>query len=336
MATRQLFKAHPPPKQIISTSNLTSPPRTLLLTFDAFDTLFYPRPSVPEQYASVAHKFGLSRTAVTPKKLTTAFKDNFRTQITQYPNYGRADVLRGRYGGPRQWWEELIRNTFAQTLSTSKTSSKRQPKLPKRLVENLIDRFAGAKGYALYEDVAPFFAGMRELKAMRLRRFDRVVVGVISNSDDRVPAVLKDLGLRVGDQRADQDFLSMMLPGFEQRDYADLDYDAAMGRYNGLHPDNDVDMVITSYEAGAEKPNRLIFDVAERQARKLVRQSGVPKDDHNEPWTRVHIGDDYYKDYVAAHNAGWQSYLLLRANMREKPPGTLNSLMDIFWELRLE
>ncbi|KAJ5628584.1 hypothetical protein N7490_010812 [Penicillium lividum] len=37
-----------------------SPPRTLLLTFDAFDTLFHPRKPVPGQYASTAHEYGLS------------------------------------------------------------------------------------------------------------------------------------------------------------------------------------------------------------------------------------------------------------------------------------
>ncbi|KAJ5711745.1 hypothetical protein N7488_005901 [Penicillium malachiteum] len=321
MSPRPLLNARSFTKQFTSKSM----PGTLLLTFDAFDTLFTPRPPVPEQYASVAHEFGLSRTAITPQKLKAAFKDTFRSQLAQYPNYGRADVLCGKYGGPRQWWEEVIRNTFAQTLSTL-NSSDIQPQLPIGLVENLLGRFAGAGGYSLYEDVAPFFARMRELKASELGRFDRVVIGVISNSDDRVPAVLKDLGLRVGDLRADQDLSSMTLPGFEQRD------DAATSRYTGLQPDHDIDMVITSYEAGEEKPNRLIFDVAKRQARILARQSSVSED---EPWTRVHVGDDYNKDYIAARDAGWQSYLLPRGNVQEQPAQTLDSLMDLFKELRL-
>ncbi|KAJ6031069.1 hypothetical protein N7540_001801 [Penicillium herquei] len=330
MSTHPLLHMRPLAKKVIQESK--SIPRTLLLTFDAFDTLFSPRPSVPEQYVSVAHEYGLSRTAITPKKLRAAFKDSYRTQLAQYPNYGRDDVLRGRYGGPRQWWEEVIQNTFAQTLSSSKQCSNKQPQLPTGLVQNLLDRFAGAEGYSLYEDVPPFFARMRELKASELGYFDRVVIGVISNSDDRVPAVLRDLGLRVGDLRADQDLPSMVLPGFEQRSYADFDNDTAMRRYDGLQLDDDIDMVITSYEAGEEKPNRLIFDVAERQARILVRQPGLPED---EPWTRVHVGDDYNKDYLAARNAGWHSYLLLRGNIQEGPAHTLDSLMELFNELRL-
>ncbi|KAJ5144262.1 uncharacterized protein N7515_003049 [Penicillium bovifimosum] len=50
-------------------------PRTLLLTFDAFDTLFHPRKPVTEQYASTAHEYGLSKTEITPEKLKATFKD---------------------------------------------------------------------------------------------------------------------------------------------------------------------------------------------------------------------------------------------------------------------
>ncbi|CAG8894135.1 unnamed protein product [Penicillium nalgiovense] len=248
--------------------------RTLLLTFDAFGTLFHPRLPVPEQYAATAHQFGLSRTAVTPDKLATAFKDTFRAQMHQYPNYGRADVLRGQYGGPRQWWEEVIRGSFRRVLSTENGETRLEtPKehIPDGMVEALLDRFAGAEGYALYDDVLPFFRRMHKLKSAHKWSFDRIIVGVLSNSDDRVPVVLKSLGLTVGDMRADQDQSSMDLPGFEVRG---MKKDVA-GEHDKGHADCnldlDIDMVITSYEAGEEKPHRLIFDVARRQALKVAR-----------------------------------------------------------------
>ncbi|CAI7605819.1 unnamed protein product [Penicillium glandicola] len=248
--------------------------RTLLLTFDAFGTLFHPRLPVPEQYAATAHKFGLSRTAITPDKLEIAFRDTFRAQARQYPNYGRADVLRGQYGGPRQWWGEVIRGSFMRVLDTKngKTShGKPKEHIPDGMVEALLDRFAGPEGYALYDDVLPFFRRMRKLKSAHKWSFDRIIVGVISNSDDRVPVVLKSLGLTVGDMRADQDRSSVDLPGFEERSN---EKDAA-GEHSKDYPDLnfelDIDMVITSYEAGQEKPHRLIFDVARRQALKVAR-----------------------------------------------------------------
>ncbi|KAJ5549042.1 hypothetical protein N7513_006276 [Penicillium frequentans] len=319
-----------------SISSTTSPNRTLLLTFDAFDTLFHPREPVPNQYASTAHEFGLSRTAITPQKLKAAFKTTFREQASRYPNYGRADVLRGRYGGPKQWWEEVIRGSFKRTLSGTESRDARDitsstdpdTELPVGFVEALIELFAGAEGYTLYDDVAPFFTRMRELKTASMKgRFERVIVGVVSNSDDRVPAVLKALGLRVGDLRADQDLSSGELPGFEQRKVRDMDSSQSS------RSDVDLDFVITSYEAGEEKPNRLIFDVAERQAKLLV-----PPGVGSGSWTRVHVGDDYEKDYRGALDAGWQSYLLRRGDGDGEELGarSISSLTELINELEID
>ncbi|KAJ6178685.1 hypothetical protein N7519_009146 [Penicillium mononematosum] len=273
--------------------------RTLLLTFDAFGTLFHPRLPVPEQYAATAHQFGLSRTAVTPDKLATAFKDTFRAQMRQYPNYGRADVLRGQYGGA----EAVVGGENGETHPETPRKH-----IPDGMVEALLDRFAGAEGYALYDDVLPFFRRMHKLKSANKWSFDRIIVGVVSNSDDRVPVVLKSLGLTVGDMRADQDQSSMDLPGFEVRG---MKKDVA-GEHDKDHADGnldlDIDMVITSYEAGEEKPHRLIFNVARRQALKVAR----PWLTSRTKFKSVHVGDDFKKDYQGAMDAGWESYLLPR------------------------
>ncbi|KGO66428.1 hypothetical protein PITC_067240 [Penicillium italicum] len=288
--------------------------RTLLFTLDAFGTIFHPRLPVPEQYAATAHQFGLSRTTVTPDKLKTAFRDTFREQMQQYPNYGRADVLRGQYGGPRQWWEEVIRGSFRRVLSTEDVETRPEdPKeqIPDEMVEALLARFAGPEGYALYDDVLPFFRRMRKLKSAQKWSFDRIVVGVISNSDDRVPAVLKSLGLTVGDMRADQDKSSMELPGFEERS---IKKDAVGEQNKDLADRNlelDIDMVITSYEAGQEKPHRSIFDVTRRQALKVAR----PWLTSRTKFMSVHVGDDFEKDYQASRAAGWESYLLRRESL---------------------
>ncbi|KAJ5930403.1 hypothetical protein N7466_005896 [Penicillium verhagenii] len=340
-----------------SVTSTTSTPRTLLLTLDAFDTLFHPRQPVPEQYATTAHEFGLSRTAITPQKLKAAFKTIFREQAARYPNYGRADVLRGRYGGPKQWWEEVIRGSFSRALLSEGASGSRNsaratqaatsinpnpdfdPHLPVGMVEALVDRFAGAEGYTLYEDVEPFFARLRKLKVnagATNRRFDRVLVGVVSNSDDRVPAVLRALGLRVGDLRADQDFSSMELPGFEQRGKK-IGRDDSDESGRSVQSEVDLDLVITSYEAGEEKPHRLIFDVAERQARLLASSSvGTRISSSPGDWVCVHVGDDYEKDYLGALDAGWQSYLLCRGGGEERGAQTISSLTELIHELEID
>jgi FMN phosphatase YigB (HAD superfamily) len=319
----------------------TQPPsrsRNLLLTFDAFDTLFYPHPSVPEQYAAVAHEFGLSRTAVTPASVLSSFKETFRAQCKQYPNYGRADVLRGAYNGPQQWWGEVIRGTFTRIIK-EQNAEPSDIALPAGLEDALLRRFEGAQGYTLYDDVAPFLARMRTLRHARSQPgpFNRVILGVISNSDDRVPAVLKALGVRVGGMRADQDRESLALPGFEYRNGSSCSGDEE--RF--FDPDPDLDLVITSYEAGEEKPSKVIFDVARRQAGLLngahSRDSVSTDPESEDHWVCVHVGDDYWKDYCGARDAGWDSYLLPRREGQGHPDAkTVRSLVDLIGELNIE
>jgi FMN phosphatase YigB (HAD superfamily) len=314
--------------------------RTLLLTLDAFGTLFHPRLPVPEQYAATAHQFGLSPTAITPNKLKTAFKDTFREQSHRYPNYGRADVLRGQYGGPRQWWEEVIRGSFTRVLAADNPTPLGEPQqyegqihnnidLPAGMMEALLDRFANLDGYALYDDVVPFFQRMRKLKAAGKWSYDRIIVGVISNSDDRVPAVLRSLGLEVGDVRADQDRSSMELPGFEHRAGTDKAHEKSFVELSDQNLNIDIDMVITSYEAGEEKPHRLMFDVAKRQAL-LVSRPWITR---STKFSAIHVGDDLQKDCRAARAAGWQTYFMPRDHFvyyedDVKEIGGLLNLMD--------
>ncbi|RAH82032.1 haloacid dehalogenase-like hydrolase [Aspergillus japonicus CBS 114.51] len=317
-------------------------PRTLLLTIDAFGTIFHPRDPVPQQYASAAHRFGLPRATVTADRLQSAFKAVFKAQSRAYPNYGRAQALRGEYGGPRQWWEEVIRGSFARVLdvpgSRSATTvdasspTRTDSTLPDGLVQHLLDRFACRDGYALDANADAFFTRLRHLKSTnsRLGPFDRVVVGVVSNSDDRVPAVLESLGLRVGMCRADQDVSSTQLPGFEMREPRDAD------RVNCHQSDEriyDLDMVITSYEAGAEKPSPVIFEVARRQAMKLV---GASEGSDGRNWTCVHVGDNYDKDYRAAIDAGWQAFYIPLGDDAKRPSqgSRTGSLLDVISELQ--
>lgn len=302
--------------------NLTK--RTLVLTFDAFETLYHPFEPIAKQYASVAHYFGLSSTLVTEERLRTSFKDVFKAQVKKRPNYGREDVLRGEYRGPRQWWDEVIRLTFEQAMrkgedndvdGDERNANKKEGTyavVPEALVESLLDRFSSSEGYKFYDDVVPFLEKMERMKCIGNSNtawiFDRVLLGVISNSDDRVFGVLKSLGLT---GRAVQHGLSSS---------------------NKLAP---IDFVITSYEAGEEKPSRAIFDVAKREAHRLADREG--DQDGHKGWVYVHVGDHYEKDYRAAINAGWNSYFLLREkDSDENGPAnatTIHSLMDLFTEL---
>ncbi|KAJ6157681.1 hypothetical protein N7470_005273 [Penicillium chermesinum] len=302
-------------------STKPSPRRTLLLTFDAFDTLFTPRTSVPEQYASVAHEFGLPRTAITPQAIQSAFKAAYKAQAKKHYNYGRAEVLRGQYAGPKQWWTDVIRATIEEHYHSPCAPAAATP------VPTVSSLRASSR---------PFCTGLPERRATRFSRTwspssrgcarssgpFRSLRRTSGSSSAWCPIrttgsrrCCAHWGLKVGGLRADQDRSSMELPGFEERGESEVRSSPEIAGLGSVYefmsqagrPGVDIDMVITSYEAGEEKPGRVIFDVARRQAG-LLLPSGVSAESL---WC-VHVGDDYEKDYLAARGAGWQSCFLDR------------------------
>ena len=145
---------------------------------------------------------------------------------------------------------------------------------------DLLKRFTSSEGYTLYPDVPPFFEALRDCK-QRLSSESGLLVGILTNSDDRVPSVLESLGLHVSPQRY----------GIEARS------PRATSPFT-----YDIDLVALSYDVGYEKPHRKIFDAT----REMVRGSNgnVPR--------CIHVGDDYVKDYQGAQAAGWTALLLDR------------------------
>lgn len=63
-----------------------------------------------------------------------------------------------------------------------------------------------------------------------------------------------------------------------------------------------LDVVVIPQEAGADKPDRAIFDAA-------VKRAGV------KPAEALHVGDQYYIDATGAMNAGLKALLLDRLNL---------------------
>ena len=132
----------------------------------------------------------------------------------------------------------------------------------------------------LYPDVFPFF---EYLSNVRIRKdAPTISVGVITNSDGRVPGVLSSLGLRVRSKRKD---------GW-QTDFGD---DTAASR-------SDIDFVATSYDVGTEKPASGIFEAASR-----LSDIGA-----HENVQRIHVGDGLATDCFGAVDAGWQGIFLRR------------------------
>ena len=104
-----------------------------------------------------------------------------------------------------------------------------------------------------------------------------IVVGVITNSDNRIPGILSSFGLSVSPRRYGMD------PSISH-----------------LKFEEDIDFVVMSYDVGHEKPSPSIYGAAADLA-------GVSPS--QEEWC-LHVGDNLMKDFQAAENAGWDSMLL--------------------------
>lgn len=64
------------------------------------------------------------------------------------------------------------------------------------------------------------------------------------------------------------------------------------------------DFILTSYEAGVEKPNPKIFDLALYETKKIITNEVIL------PHECLHIGNELVKDYQGARNVGWKSVLI--------------------------
>jgi FMN phosphatase YigB (HAD superfamily) len=164
------------------------------------------------------------------------------------------------------------------------------------MVTDLLTRFSTKAGYSVYPDVLPFFDMLRKKKTnpdlQSPWRWDETVVGVITNSDDRVPGVLKSLGLSVGPRRVG----------------------AISTRSQAAKLEYDVSFVVLSYDVGYEKPHRQIFDAAGAMLNETLAEeedSAVLTDAAD--FEMLYVGDDFDKDYFGAQDAGWHAVAVERS-----------------------
>lgn len=282
----------------------------LLLCFDAFGTLFRPKRSIAQQYGEVARQCGVA--GFSDDELQSSLRAAIKDEGKQNPNYGRASGL-----GATRWWTnvrfelsnrlhsnnrhilygmlqheysvhqlnllQVIHKTFTPLISNDQI-------LPMDLAPKLLHRFSSNEGY----DAEPNL--ISTLKALKHRNpqggFDRIVIGVVTNSDDRVPSILSSFGVNVSPLR----------------------YGAKVDTSVLAEQDYDIDFHCMSYDVGVEKPDRLIFNAAELMLAQIiaVRDGKSPAEAKADigTWRKVYVGDEYAKDIVGAVNAGWNPVLL--------------------------
>jgi len=128
--------------------------------FDAADTLFTTRGSVGEIYASVARKF---RSTASPADIQSAFERHF-------PRSGPLST-----DNEKQWWKDVVHRVFTDVGMVESFDV---------FFDQVYELFRDSRGWMLFPETREV------LEALRSRGLK---LGVVSNFDSRLYAVLKDL-----------------------------------------------------------------------------------------------------------------------------------------------
>nr|POF13175.1 putative uncharacterized hydrolase c7d4.05 [Quercus suber] len=180
------------------------------------------------------------------------------------------------------------------------------PRVGEQLVPRLLYRFSTEEGYMIFPDVT---ALLKTLSKDPSAAGGKVVVGVVTNSDDRVPDVLTSLGLRVSPHRYGQDLINSPPHGEIY----------------------DIDFSVMSYDVGHEKPDERVFKAAES----MLWKSRQAVNTDPSSWDKLYVGDDYEKDIVGAVNAGWRAVWIHRGSrindrglewLDDRPPGKVEEM----------
>ena len=176
---------------------------------------------------------------------------------------------------------QIVKKTFQPFV--------RDGSFPSGLIPDLLNRFSSKEGYTLFPDVLPFFEKLRKIKKdsdcdRDIWPWRKTTVGIITNSDDRVPFILESFGLRVGPR------FHPSIEFGQREDSAKVDFD----------------FVVLSYDVGEEKPHSDIFHAARKAAQTLNT------DQLDEEVDMLYVGDEVEKDVLGALDAGWEAVLLER------------------------
>lgn len=151
---------------------ITHRPEVIFL--DAVGTLFGVRGSVGEVYSDVARRHGV---AVSPALLDQAFFQSFQAVgAPAFPEAEASELQAKEFS----WWMTIATHTFKQVGAFHQF-----PDFGEFFAE-LYDHFATAKPWFVYPDVRPALQHWQQLG---------IPLGILSNFDSRLYAVLPALGL---------------------------------------------------------------------------------------------------------------------------------------------
>ena len=138
-----------------------------LITFDATNTLFKVCGSVGNMYAKTASRYGIK---TNPEKLDNNFRKGLKQFNTEYPNFGQIVGM-----SSQQWWNSVVGITFDGEIESHILDA---------ISSDLYHNFTLKTHWELFPDVLPTLEHFKNKD---------IKIGVLSNFDERLPAIIKEL-----------------------------------------------------------------------------------------------------------------------------------------------
>ncbi|KAL2314055.1 Hydrolase [Schizosaccharomyces pombe] len=134
-----------------------------LVTFDAFGTILHLSKPVPIVYSEVAQKYGVHAT------IDEIEHNTFKDFSEKHKNHGKKSGL-----NPHDWWIKVIEHSFPTPV-------------PAEMAEELWSYFSKKTGYTIHPLLIDFLKRNKEER--------KYIIGIISNTDERIRTVLEDYGI---------------------------------------------------------------------------------------------------------------------------------------------
>lgn len=172
MFRRSIFRGSPAHEEGGQKGVMTSPIQVVF--FDAADTLFHVQGTVEEIYLEHAVRFGFSQTRDSLEAIKQAFRRAFREAPP--PVFAATDSARIKQS-ERLWWFDIVHSVFYRVGMFERFDD---------FFDEIFQVFADPASWRLFPETA---ATLARLKTMGLE------LGIISNFDSRLFAVMRGLGI---------------------------------------------------------------------------------------------------------------------------------------------
>lgn len=154
-----------------------------LITFDAMKTLITPASDIGTEYLKVAKIYGVNMAKddhILIDQLNASFVRNLARMSEKFPNYGLEAGLK-----PLKWWSILVMDTFIDAGFDKESDYK---KLQNTGI-HLYRHYSRGNCFKLEDGV---YETLNRLKNQQ----PEITLAVLSNFDDRLETILRDLGVR--------------------------------------------------------------------------------------------------------------------------------------------